>query len=217
MIFLAGSDYFIKENSVVLITSCMHANSSFSSEERYKQTMESINSIRQYLPESKIVLIEMSKLKDEWKNNINELCDYMIDCSLHSEIQKINECKVKSAGESALLKEALSHIDTNILYKLSGRYMLYKTPNFVKDKINFKANIERSVYHTTLYFVPRNHFTYMIDVVTLSQEKILQLYNLGYWYDIEHCFFDFIDIEKVNIIEDIGVLGYESSGNFYKA
>lgn len=202
-IFLAGTDYKIEEKKVVLVTSAIITKSFFSPQERYEQTLKTIESIREHLPTFKIILIEISNIDKEWKKKLLEKSDYFIDASLNEDIQNTNKFFIISAGEIALLIEALKHIKADVLYKLSGRYELYKKPNFDISKFNFKA--EGNVYHTTLFSIPGKEFENVINILKQSLTIIFKYYT-----DIEHCLYELINKNNVNLIQELGCHGYRS-------
>lgn len=258
MIFLAGTNYKIIEDEILVMTSCITARSAFTIAERYTQTLESIYSVRKYLPNVKIVMIEMGKcpirynngiikveLLEEWKQNLNSLCDYFIDCSSNSDIQNLNEIKddlywhaIKCIGECALMIEVLSHIQAKVVYKLSGRYKLGKSiNNFDLSKINVRFHennvlipfegdlnwkyryLDNSIYQTTFFSIPGIDINYMVEVYKMSLKRLLLLHEAKAVYSIEQCLYNFIDKQKVHFVSTLGCTGYlaQSKETLYEA
>lgn len=112
----------------------------FSYEERFNQTLYSIESIRQYFGQDhKILLIECSNiLNTEWERILISKVDFYQNTYSDGTIRKIVESNNKNYGEILLLEFAY-HFCQNIInprisikniFKLSGRYRLNKTFNF---------------------------------------------------------------------------------------
>jgi len=131
---------------------------------RLRQTIDTIKSIKERVPNAIIVIVESSgyTLEDSAMNQLKENCNVIIDCSGDTEVQKTyngdsnvngsfnwdivkNTCEASSFYKSlGILKESesgqaiLSNVDR--IHKISGRYLL--TDNFnpylyevEKDKI----------------------------------------------------------------------------------
>lgn len=89
--------------------------SAFTKEERYEQTKKSIQSIRTYLPNSKILLIECSNLTEEYQNYITSHVDYFLNIYNEEEKRKHVYSIYKAEGESQLMIDGLKFIFDNNL------------------------------------------------------------------------------------------------------
>lgn len=130
----------------VLITSALYTNYGiYNPQERIQQTIATAQSVRKYLPDATIVLIDNSKVDVQNDNSpeINQLIDlvdYYIDNSDDADIQYFhNNVSNYDVGKNSMevlgFIKALQHIasdpemsevisQSNRIFKLSGRYEL---------------------------------------------------------------------------------------------
>ena len=153
--------------NLFLVTSAIHTNySKTSPEERLKETIDTANSIRQYAPGSKIILVEGGKpLPQHVKDRLN-MFDEIFDFSDHSVMQMTQSDaqlavdnvghSVKSAGEAYIIKEALKLLkeDYERIFKLSGRYRLTE-----------RFNMQDHMHPNKFVFLPKakTDKTHMVD------------------------------------------------------
>ena len=135
-------------NDLVLITSVINTGkvgwsytqtrSSYSPEERYNQSLQTIDSIRKYLPGAKIVFVECSEIPDEYTMTLMSKVEYFVNQYNIAEAREAClETNKKGFGEAIQTKLAIEYIIQNNLtfnrfFKISGRYFL--TDMFVSDK-----------------------------------------------------------------------------------
>jgi len=159
-------------NDIVIITSVIntgstewsyyHKRSLFSAEERFQQTLKSIESIKEYMPNVKILLVEGGKLEDEKLNIFRSQCDYVYYLGEDSETEKnCIESSCKGLGDSWILGKGLEFIKQNNIkaqniYKLSGRYRVNKNYNIhnISSKLPTFKNAVDDVYCTFFFSVP---------------------------------------------------------------
>ncbi len=136
--------------NLVIITSVINISNSplsysgirsiYSIEERFLQTIKTIDSVRQRIPNCKIMLVESTDITDEYKKIIQEKVDYFE--ILLGEVREAVNSPYKCIGESTQILESLKRINlqefTNI-FKISGRYFL--NDNFIYDKFNNDKNV----------------------------------------------------------------------------
>ena len=129
----------------VLITSALYTNFGiYSAEERIKQTIATAQSVRKYIPDATIFLVDNSKvdilLEESTEfDELLDLVDYYIDNSDDIDIQHFHNTSNYDIGKNAMevlgTLKALQHITTdselldvfdksNRIFKLSGRYEL---------------------------------------------------------------------------------------------
>ena len=167
-----------------------HKRSLFSAEERYQQTVKSIESIRKYSPNTKILLVEGSKLDDQKLNNFKLLCDYVYYMGDDEETYKnciLSNCK--GLGDSWMTRKGIEFIENNgikakNIYKLSGRYCLnenYNCNNISNELPTFKHVID-NVYCTFFFSVPyrylsiyKNILDSIIDVMKVRTDIGLEI------------------------------------------
>jgi hypothetical protein len=187
---------FQKRKYLFIITSMINCTLSiYTPGERYSQTLKTIESIKKYIPDSEIVVIENSK--EIVFNNV--LMFYTENNYIH-----------KSIGESNIILSFLKSnlyksMDTDIVFKISGRY--YLNENFKLSKFDSFCTrmLNESCGVSCLFSFPKNKTEYMIDnllytIESINKNAIGEITK----NDIEHYLF------KTHFV-DIGILGI--SGN----
>ena len=137
--------------------------SEFTTEERFQQTLDTIKSIKDKVPDAYILIYEGSEtpIKEKYKDKFIELSDLFIECgndpymkTLYENVHKDPDrfTFVKSMLECRCLQIALNHMmehnifnDATRVFKLTGRYKLndhfdindYKT-KFLMNKYAMK-------------------------------------------------------------------------------
>jgi hypothetical protein len=132
--------------------------SAFTSEERFEQTLDTITSIKEKVPDAYILIYEASEtpIKEEYKDKLIELSDLFIECgndpymkSLYDNLHRdpIKFMYVKSMLECRCLQIVLNHMmehniftDTTRIFKLSGRYKLNDNFDIEDYKSKFLTN-----------------------------------------------------------------------------
>jgi len=153
----------------VLVTSALFSNYGiYDPKQRIAQTISTVNSVKKYLPNSTIILIDNSTTaissandsESELLDQLEELVDYWIDNSDDTDIQHFhanvqNYDVGKNSMEALGFHKALTHIsedpeimelinNSNRIFKLSGRYEL--TNKFDVDTFNNKNTIGKYVF-----------------------------------------------------------------------
>ena len=101
----------------------------YNSTERFKDTLKTIQSIKQYVPTAEIYLIEGSKLNHNMEFVFQSLVDVYINTSNNSEITQGINSKMKGYGEALQLKYMFNNYNLekyDFIFKISGRYYLNK-------------------------------------------------------------------------------------------
>jgi len=161
-------------NNLVLITSVIctpntplsytNARSVYTHEERFQQTKRTIETIKQKIPNSKIIIVECSNLNFEQEDYLKKNSDYFLNLYNEEKIKNNISGKSKSLGEGTMTFCALKYIidnniDYNNLIKISGRYWLsnkfdYNKFNNNNIVIKYIDNNKDNVF-TALYKLPR--------------------------------------------------------------
>jgi len=165
----------ILNKNIVLITSkIVVSNNSYTYtkirsiytiDERFSQTLHTIYTIRNKIPNAYIVLVDNSKLNEYQINTLKEKTDYFINITDNKEINYYtDDCEIKLFGELSqqlvFYKYFLSKIDISKLkhfFKLSGRYYINDTFDYQIYDNNltiFKKNntvTDREYYYTSFY------------------------------------------------------------------
>lgn len=194
----------VEGKDIVLVSSSIHAQSAYTPEERFIQTLNTIDKARVAIPDCKVVLVEMSKICDDWVLELANACDQVILCGDDKELQLCNSLG-KSMGETTMTKLFFQNISdsTEMVYKISGRYWLtenFKTEDHLKDKFNFLPS-DRCV-HTTFYSIGKPHFRVLPDILSKIQQFVVHPAN-----DIEHGYWAFVPQEDIHFLEKLNCKG----------
>ena len=207
----------------------------FDNDTRFNQTIETIKSIRQYCPDSKVALLDGSPygLSDEQHKTLSELCDEVISFKDDPLIKwmhvRMNIQQLKSPSELYLMEQFLYKVpmnDDDRIFKISGRYRL-------SDKFNIELhNTDKAVfgpkfkscmyfdresgknyepltewqYRTRLYSFPGSMIPHMKNKYYEMINFFWELYKTSF-SDIEHVMYKFMDHDKVLEIDKIGLTG----------
>jgi hypothetical protein len=168
-----------------------HTRSVFTPEDRYTQTLQSILSVRQKLPNAIIILVECSDIPIEWTNTLQERVDYFIQLYDKEDIRKVClESDKKGYGELLQTQAVLDLIrEKNIvfrrLFKLSGRYWLndsFQESLFSDTEFCFREPFPNSSCHpTVLYSVPYALFS-AFDLVLKDVKYEFEVGSIMYEY-----------------------------------
>ena len=200
----------------------------FSIEDRYLQTLETVKSVRRYVPNSLCILIEGSILLDTHKLEFSKNFDYILEFGYNEEVLAFTRNIVNIGhGEQKLLEKGIEFLQNNILlsctakrvFKLGARYTLnnnFDITKYVEDKYNFYEEFDGdgkslNVYTTGLYSIPTNKLdnfkTCLINVhkhLSIDTEMI------------EKYFYDHISKDEVNTVKVLGLEGrLNYNGNFF--
>ena len=212
-------------NNLVLITSVIctpntplsyiSVRSVYSHEERFEQTKRTIESVKQKIPNLKILIVECSNLSFDQEDYLKKNSDYFLNLYNDEKIRKNTSSISKSLGEGTMTLCALQYIiDNNIefdnLIKISGRYWLsdkfdYNKFNNNNIVIKYIDNNKDNVF-TALYKLPRET---IITLKTFLENKFTEMMKcIGY----EVLFAIFIKSEgKITVnLNPIGLEGYVS-------
>lgn len=136
----------------------------YSPEERFQQTLQTIQSIRERAPEAKILLVEASQLSNDMTSTLQEKVDYFLDLHENQDVcLACFETDRKGWGEAKKTIEAIKYLKENNIsfrrfFKISGRYFLnsfFSLDNFSMDTFTFNKQLKGSTSHpTVLYSVP---------------------------------------------------------------
>lgn len=129
-----------------------HIRSIFDSKQRYEQTLNTIETIREKCPHSYIVFLETSNMPEEYKKKIASLTEIIIDFSQSKTAKTFTDSANKSLGELYTLligmKNVLSmDIEFDTIFKLGGRY--YLNSKFDLEKFDSKSVVFREFTNET--------------------------------------------------------------------
>lgn len=216
-------------NNLVLITSIIQTpnlplsyiktRSVFTPEERFEQTKKTIQSIKQKIPNLKILIVECSNLSNEQYDYFNSNCDYFLNLIENNQAKNNIYSISKSLGEGTMTIAAIDYIKKNNIifdnfFKITGRYWLsdnFDFQNFNNDNIIVHyINNERNNTATSLYKLHKSNIEQFYNF--LKSNMKLMINCIGY----EVLFAMFLNSNNnFNILglNKIGVNGYISVSN----
>ena len=193
---------------------------------RYHQTLETIQSIRDKVPNAKIVLVDSSsdRLSDEYFAELKQKTDLFITLFNHQATIDFNRYQQKSAGECYIMMIALSAIvEMNMIgdriFKITGRYKLsdsfditeYENPDLVgkyvfKKRVKSWMNRDLSLVDTRLWSMCSSLLEETQDILP----KVLNIVLEGN-FDLEHAYFQTINLEHLVEFDKVHLEGQIAS------
>jgi len=217
--------------NLVLITSIINTpnkplsytntRSVFTHQERFEQTKKTIDTIREKIPNSRILIVECSELLDDQKDYFKNSCDFFLNLIDNQQSVENIYSKSKALGEGTMTICAIEYVIQNNIefkhfFKITGRYWLsnnFNYSNFNNNDIiihyigGYKDNVL-----TSLYKINKNNIIQFYNFLINNNELMINF--IGY----EVLFAMFLNtIKNNNIIslDKIGVNGYISVCNSY--
>jgi hypothetical protein len=186
----------------------------YSLEERFIQTKNTINSLKEKIPDIKIIFIECSEIPLEYEKYIKENVDYFVNYYKDQEVTNNVFSISKALGEGTLTIKGIElilkeNIKFKNFFKISGRFYLnnnFDYSLFDNDFVNYSEN------NTRLYKL--NYIqTFKFYEYLQTNEVNKKFYNCeGY----ENIFNEFIEVlldkRKIEILGlegNISVDGYK--------
>lgn len=197
-----------------------NTRSVFTSEERFQQTLQSIASVKKYLPSARILFIEGTNISEEQTKIIQESVDYFFNCKDDPFAQQAClHSPNKGFGEAIQSYFAIQYIQSNCinfskLFKLSGRYSFTEKFNvtlYSDEKFTFykRASSNPLSISTVVYSVPEVLFENYSKAIQSTIETYCQQDRRGY----EQVFPAFCNPREE--IDEIGVEGLVSVNGEY--
>lgn len=221
-----------------IITSALADSGCFSQEDKFHQTVLTINSIRKYSPNNHIILVEGSnqEITGIHRRTLVSMVDWYMDCHNLSEFKKLHNTEgrerqnLKSSLECFLVMEALrtkvAHWvqPSHRVYKISGRYKLNQHYNF-QTHVNQQhkwcfARMHAGIFmdYQRLGQYPTRMYSFCGSLINQAQQTINDIktkletdYEKGSWLDIEHAMFDHLSPQMVHQVSPLGVEGLLSN------
>jgi hypothetical protein len=171
-----------------------HVRSFFSAEDRYQQTLQSIRSVRKYMPNAKILLMECSSLTEEQTQTLKQSVEYfknLVDneeacqCVLQTEKKGLGECYQTKAAVEFIFEHTLKF---KRLFKLSGRYSLndeFDETKYSNTTFTFKQRVKQVVpsHSTVIYSLPQALVEHYYYCLCLSYNFYMTDQNRG-WEEV---------------------------------
>ena len=192
----------------------INTRSVFSIQERFQQSMNTIKSVRQYIPNCFIVFSECSEIEKSMMDEIASQVDLFINSKDIPVVRSLVDSPYKGLGEITQLIYTFNSVEQQIgftafsnIFKISGRYSLNENFDFNKRYDNGKSIMKRinstSIY-TVLYKIARGDFQYFFQAL----QKIKTLLCTG--NSIEAVFLRAFPEENLIDVDILGVEGYVS-------
>lgn len=203
--------------------------------ERLEQTLQTVSSIRQRVPDAKIILMECAgtALTAEQEAALDQAVDVFVDFTQDEDVQAIYQSNnwdiVKNTTEIMCFARVLEMCrDDNDfdgidrIHKMSGRYLLNndfdlgvyeKYPDKIivgpknRSQFPFEVTGIELQYMARLWSWPIGLLDPVIQVYNNSLSYISQRIQQGGYADIEHVLYKFLPAEHVQEISLLGVEG----------
>jgi hypothetical protein len=199
-------EYYIRNNenkieeahnkNVILITSKIYVSnrqlsysknrSVYTHEQRFKQTLKTISTIKQKIPDYFIVLFDNSKFTEKENIILKENVDCFINIKDNDMLNYYtNECEYKYLAELFQLISSFYYFFKFIdctkvknFFKISGRYFLnneFNYNNYDNNDNIFKKNInlsDRDYYYTSFFKISNSFLTeYFMKLIDIFENK----------------------------------------------
>ena len=175
----------------------------YTPEQRITQTLKTIESIRTFAPESKIILFEMG-VNEFFNPILKENVDQYFFLGKNIFVKYSCKSKFKGLGEAIGLLIGLRKVKAlGFIFKISGRYYLnenFDLSNWDIDEINLKQYDE--AMSTRLYGFPIRKMNLIKNALFKS------LPNLFKGKSIEESFFSKLNENKIVSIKELGISGF---------
>ena len=176
----------------------------YSTQERFEQTIQTINSIKNLNLNTYIILCDNSDISNEHKDELIKNVNLFIQSIV---VQPGPTMDTKSHSESQQMVQIIDNINKleyDVFFKISGRYFLkddFDFNQYNNDGINFREfNYDgRFCYSTVLYSFSKKHEDFMKS----NYEKFIIERSA---VDIETGLYNMIN-NVVNKIKNLGVAG----------
>lgn len=223
-------------NHAFMITSAVNTKFGvYTSEQRLQQTIETIASVKQHVPDASIFLIEMAAipLTAAQRNTLEPLVSQIVDFDDNEDVKAIflseNWDLVKNTTEVMCFRMTLEQLQgagafegIDRIHKLSGRYQLSKNFDVKRyeqypDKIvtthpyasQFPLQLTQvtNQYMSRLWSWPTALMPAVLDVYEQGLDYIAGRIAAGGYCDIEHMLFKFLPPQHIQEFDKVGVKG----------
>jgi hypothetical protein len=174
----------------------------YSAEERFRQTLQTIESIRTYIPDADILLVECSPTST-YTQAISDKVDYFLNLEFN---EIVNNGLAKGKGEVTLLLHALENLPKKYknIYKITGRYVLQ--PTFNISAWNLPGAVVAC--KTNIYGMSNSihTFFYKIDTTYISMYRDCLIQYLD--QDNSVCIENYLasHLKPIQYVDSIGIL-----------
>jgi hypothetical protein len=207
----------VQYDNIVLIAAMTSPNrtQSFSVKERFDQTLQTIRSCKEKIPNAYIIFIEGSNIPSEYKTEFSRLVNHSMYLGSDKETQTyVNDHRNIGHGESYLLKKGIDfikncRIKSNNIIKLGARYRLnsdFCIKNFSTNKYTFRQHFDNSVnsnvYTTGLFSIPFSKIDEFQNILVDLQFNLSVKSSM-----VEKVYYDLIQGKDIMLIDNLGIEG----------
>lgn len=204
---------FVMISSLIKITDApltySTVRSVYSAEERFQQTLKTIASVRQNIPNCVVLIVDCSDFTKDEEDILKTHCDYLLNLYSHEDLRNVlRYSNSKSLCESLQTIQAIAFLKINNIrfknfFKITGRYTL-------NEEFDFKLydndmNVGRIQIDMPSYFITSLYKLIPITVDNLfeafRQPIYIHLFEKGVAY--EEIFHYFMKSQKNVIFLDI--------------
>lgn len=198
-------------------------------EDRFKQTLHSIDTIRNKIPNCCIVLNDVSvQSVPDYINEVKPLVDVFLDSSNHQYIKDFSIKGLKSHADLLLVRESLEFIinfidltTINRIFKLSGRHSIteefdIKEYEGTEGKYVFKKPVQSWISPDMKIYESRL-FSFHKSLIPDYVEKFPNMFNsCDGQFDLEHTYYKWLNPNDVVCFDNIWVEGIVAPDAHYQ-
>lgn len=220
---------FVPDKNIFLVTSSIKPNiGAFNDDQRFQQTIDTLRSVREKVPDAIIVLSDSSArpLTDLERNAVGEKSNFFIDMGQEPTMRMLTERGMKSQAENVMMFHTLQTLrnspetsqlmnSTKRIFKFSGRSLLedsfdIKEYDNLFGKFVFKTRIPTWMNppHIPFLYITRmfSMCPSLIDTYLQVIQANLQLVDQG--FDTEHAHFAHIPQQYVKEFDKLHCWGW---------
>lgn len=158
--------------------------SAFTHQQRFEQSLQTIQSIRKNIPNSYIVFIEGTCIENSMINELTNCVDVFYNASIHEWVLAEVNSPYKGRGEAAtlisyLLSNDFKEIRNQFITfsKISGRYTIDNEFNFSIIPNHIVAMVRNDNHHHSQKYFSTMFYTVPYDLFDIFIKALLECYN----------------------------------------
>jgi hypothetical protein len=206
------------QSKIFLIPSILHVENSktiYSPEERFKQTLNQVKSIKERVVDSIIIILELSWMNLKQIYKISKYSSALIFFTKDQKALSYAHDKNKNKAEIYLQSFILSKIETPFSHfcKFGGRYSLtniFDEKVFFSEELSFriipKAYDGVPIVESILYSVPYVYKKIFIEILVSMQLELERFFG-----DVEHLLYNYCVVKfklPINKLYNLGIKGH---------
>ena len=224
--YIIDKNILTTNKNIVLITSKIivsNVNYTYSSqrsiyttEERYLQTIDTVETVRKYIPNTYIVLIDNSTFEKNYFDKLNSITDLFINMTDNKLLNYYTDQTThKFLGELCqqiifydLFFKNFNINSINYLFKISGRY-------FINDNFDFsKYNNEHNIFKKNLDVIDREYlytsfYKFNKNILKKFYNNLIYLFNDKHFYMANNYDYEVITTsalrDDITLVDTLGI------------